>query len=171
MDTSRVEEAITGVEIEHPFVAPCARCGKGGNWSEHRSCLHLPPFLSLQYARRYASKEGFKGYAVTLPRLVVFKRVYKLLATLNFESEHWTGHEPIDRWLPLKTVAMRWAAELWAEVRRQGMPTADRHALDIDVILAAQVLTSGLPLSDLVVATSNVAHLARFVPAQEWERI
>ena len=92
VDTSRVEEAITGVEVEHPLVAPCARCGKGGNWSEHRSCLHLPPFLALQFARRYANKEGFKGYAVTLPRkLVVFRRVYKLLATLNYESEHWTS--------------------------------------------------------------------------------
>jgi hypothetical protein len=48
---------------------------------------------------------------------------------------------------------------------------ADPHALDIDVILAAQVLNAGLPISDFVVATSNVKHLSEFVPSKEWNGI
>ena len=76
-----------------------------------------------------------------------------------------------DRLLSLTSATLRRAAELWAQARQRGRPTADPHALDIDVILAAQVLSSGLPLSDLVVATSNVSHLAQFVPAQEWSSI
>ena len=75
------------------------------------------------------------------------------------------------RYLPLTTAAMRRAAELWADVRRLGLPTADRHALDGDVILAAQVLTSGREPADVVVATTNLGHLARVVHASLWTEV
>jgi predicted nucleic acid-binding protein len=71
--------------------------------------------------------------------------------------------------LPLTTVAMRKAAELWATVRRQGLATAADQAVDADVILAAQALTLGIP--DIIVATANIGHLARFVPAELWQNI
>ncbi len=74
-------------------------------------------------------------------------------------------------YLPLDTAMMRHAAELWAEARHRGRPTADRHALDGDVILAAQALSLGLPSSEFVVATGNAGHLAQFVPAQDWPEI
>jgi predicted nucleic acid-binding protein len=78
---------------------------------------------------------------------------------------------PPDRYLPLTQEGLILASELWANARRRGTPTADPHALDVDVILAAQVLSSGLPISDLVVATANVAHLGQFVPAEQWDHI
>ena len=52
--------------------------------------------------------------------------------------------------------------------RRQ---TADPHALDGDVILAAQALALGLPSGEVVVATSNAAHLAQFIVAKAWQDI
>jgi hypothetical protein len=63
------------------------------------------------------------------------------------------------------------AAELWAQSRQQGAPTADTHALDIDVILCAQVRNSGVASTQLVVATTNVKHLNTFVPAMQWNEI
>ncbi len=75
------------------------------------------------------------------------------------------------RYVPLTTEAMREAARLWAKARIDGKPTADPHALDGDVILAAQALTSGLSHANFVIATTNVSHLARFVAAQEWNNI
>jgi hypothetical protein len=71
-------------------------------------------------------------------------------------------------YLPLSTAAMRRTVELWAQARTAGRPTAPDPALDCDAILAAQALTLGVPA---VVATGNVAHLSRFVPADLWQNI
>jgi hypothetical protein len=75
------------------------------------------------------------------------------------------------RYIAITTVAMRLAAELWAQSRQAGVPTADPQALDGDVILAAQALTMSIPPTNLIVATSNVRHLARYVPADIWQKI
>jgi predicted nucleic acid-binding protein len=72
-------------------------------------------------------------------------------------------------YLPLSTAAMRRAAELWAQARSAGQPTAPDPSIDADVILAAQALTLGVP--QVVIATGNVGHLARFVPAELWQNI
>lgn len=71
-------------------------------------------------------------------------------------------------YLPLNTAAMRLAADLWAQARHLGTPTAPDPALDGNVILAAQALILGVPV---VVATTNVSHLARFIPAELWSNI
>jgi predicted nucleic acid-binding protein len=73
--------------------------------------------------------------------------------------------------IPLTTAAMRLASRLWAEVRQRGLPTADPKELDVDVILAAQIISMGLPPADIVVATSNPGHISRFVPADLWANI
>lgn len=71
-------------------------------------------------------------------------------------------------YLPLTTGAMRLAAELWAQARNVGQPTAADPALDGDVILAAQ----GLCLNTtVVVATANPGHLTRFIAADLWSNI
>ena len=69
-------------------------------------------------------------------------------------------------YLPLTTAVMLKAAELWAQARNQGTPTADAKALDCDVILAAQALTA-----NGIVATENVGHLSLFVEAKNWRDI
>src|SRR5262249_50795138 len=71
--------------------------------------------------------------------------------------------------LPLPTTAMRRAAELWAQARQTGQPTSGDKTIDADIILAAQALTLGV--ADVVVATTNVAHLGLFVSAENWQNI
>ena len=69
-------------------------------------------------------------------------------------------------YFPLTTAVMLRSAELWAEARRSGMPTADDKALDCDVILAAQALEV-----NAIVASDNVGHLSRFTDARRWRDI
>ena len=79
------------------------------------------------------------------------------------------------RYIPLTTPAMREAARLWAAVRNANLTTAAPAALDGDAILAGQVreycLLQGIALADVVVATVNVRHIARFLQAEEWRKI
>jgi predicted nucleic acid-binding protein len=72
-------------------------------------------------------------------------------------------------YLPLTTGAMLRAAELWAEARRRGKPTASDASLDADVILAAQAYS--MQRNEVVVASTNPKHLGRFVAADYWQNI
>ena len=76
-----------------------------------------------------------------------------------------------DRFLPLTTFHLEMAARMWSAARRGGYPTASDDALDGDVILAAQALGLGLSSTDYIVATTNVGHLTRYVPCDEWANI
>jgi predicted nucleic acid-binding protein len=72
-------------------------------------------------------------------------------------------------YLPITTVAMRQAAQFWAQARQQGLATAGDNTIDADMILAAQATTLGV--ANFVIATTNVKHLSRFVPADLWQNI
>ena len=82
---------------------------------------------------------------------------------------------PEDRYLVLTDFAIKRAAELWAQVRNQGLVTADPKELDCDALIAAQALEyrelRGLSDDEVVVATTNVGHLSRFVKAELWLNI
>jgi hypothetical protein len=71
----------------------------------------------------------------------------------------------------IDSLALRRAAELWAEARRVGLPTADVKELDIDVVQVGQLLAAGFDPADLVIATTNVGHLSRFLRADTWDKI
>ena len=74
-------------------------------------------------------------------------------------------------YLPLTTASMRIAAQLWADARNTGVATADAAALDGDVIVVAQAISLNSSEQNFVVATENVRHLSRFVPAKPWQEI
>ena len=63
------------------------------------------------------------------------------------------------------------AADLWAESRQKGRPTAESKALDIDVIIAAQALSFEAAPSEVTIATTNAKHLTQFVAAKHWSEI
>ena len=68
--------------------------------------------------------------------------------------------------LPLTNEVMKEAANLWAEARIQGIPTAD-------LIICAQykLLKQEYPGRYIVIATTNVKHLSRFTEAKQWHEI
>ena len=72
-------------------------------------------------------------------------------------------------YLPITTAAIRKAAKLWAEARQQGQPTAGDKTIDGDMILVAQAITLGIP--DIVIVTTNVGHLSRFIAAELWQNV
>ena len=113
-----------------------------------------------------------KGNTVCLPEIIDYELRRELI-----RANKPRGIAKLDalknacRYLPLTTPVMLRAAALWADSRQKGLATGDPKRLDIDVILAAQVLDLELPAGDFVVATSNVGHLSGFVPAERWENI
>lgn len=74
-------------------------------------------------------------------------------------------------YLPISTDTMLLAAQLWADARLRGRPTADPNSLDGDVILAAQAILLANQGNEVVIATTNVGHLSQFVDAREWRSI
>lgn len=76
-------------------------------------------------------------------------------------------------YIPLSTEIMMSAAMLWAQARKLGRKTAHDWALDGDIILCAQTiaLQHAHPDDSVIVATTNVGHLARFVTAHLWRNI
>jgi predicted nucleic acid-binding protein len=120
------------------------------------------PEISAWYDQLLAS-----GATVIIPELADYEvRRELLLAGLADSLRRLDGLKLVLEYLPISTRAMQRAAELWAISRRSGQPTADRHALDGDVILAAQAEEAGG-----IVATDNVRHLSRFVDARVWRDI
>ena len=73
--------------------------------------------------------------------------------------------------VPVTAETMLRAAELWADARRRGRPTAGPHELDCDVILAAQASLAVRPGESVVVATTNIGHLAQFIDARDWRSL
>lgn len=109
--------------------------------------LYIPEVIDYELRRELPRAKKIKGIA----------KLDNLKAAFNY--------------LPLTTASMLRAADLWANARQHGISTGDPKKLDIDVILAAQALTLSVPQGDIIIATSNVSHLSRFVSADTWMNI
>ena len=73
---------------------------------------------------------------------------------------------------PITSDTMLRAAELWAQARQQGRPSAPNLALDADMILLAQAEEVARELeAEAVVATTNVRHLAPFANVRQWQDV
>lgn len=113
-----------------------------------------------------------KGYIVMLPEIADYEVRRELI-----RAGKTAGIRRLDQlksqipYRPLTTEVMLLAAQLWADARNRGKPTADSHALDGDVILAAQAILEVNAGNEVVIATTNVGHLSQFVDAREWRLI
>jgi predicted nucleic acid-binding protein len=113
-----------------------------------------------------------KGIYVYIPEIADYEVRRELLrANLHRSLKRLDDLKVALNYLSLTTPIMLKAAEFWAQVRQQGQPTADEKALDGDVILAAQAASFTNPSDTVIIATTNVGHLGRLVPALLWYEI
>lgn len=135
---------------------------------------HEPGVAAADACRGWLAGVLSRGERVVVAEIVDYElrreliRANKVAAVTRLDA---FNRSTPDRFLPITTTAMRLAAGLWATARQHGIPTSDPKELDIDVVLAAQALSFGIPPADLVVATTNVVHLARFLSADLWQNL
>lgn len=129
---------------------------------------------AADHCKAWLARPAAAGVRAYIPEIVDYELRRELLRLNNAAAvarlDRFNSNPQVE-YLPLSTPALRLAADLWAQVRRQGQPTAAPHALDVVVILAAQALTSGVRSGQFTVATGNVSHLSRFVPADLWTSV
>ena len=104
-----------------------------------------------------------RGVAVLVPEIIdceIAARIDRAGKTDSLKRLDSFNSANRDRYVTLTTRAMRLAAQLWSDIRKRVIPTADPHELDVDVILAAQALSHGIPVDEIVIATSNPAFVA-----------
>jgi predicted nucleic acid-binding protein len=124
---------------------------------------------SSQEGKVWRQSLPLKGYIVMLPEIADYEVRRELIRVGKT-----AGIRRLDQlksqipYRPLTTEVMLLAAQLWADARKRGKPTADRNALDGDVILAAQAIWEVNAGNEVVIATTNVGHLSQFVDAREW---
>ena len=113
-----------------------------------------------------------RGERVAIPEIVDYEVRRELLRADLLKSVYRLDNlKQTLEYIPIQTDTMLLAARLWAEVRQTGQPTADPKALDGDVILSAQARLLCDEKTEVIIATTNVAHLSRFITALDWQSI
>ena len=113
-----------------------------------------------------------RGERVIIPEIADYEVRRELLRAGLLKSVHRLDNlKQTLEYIPIQTDTILLAANLWAEARKTGQPTADPKALDGDVILAAQARLLCNDITEAIVATTNVAHLSRFITALDWHQI
>jgi predicted nucleic acid-binding protein len=128
-----------------------------------------------QSTRSFACTQWLQALAVARSRVIVPEIADYEVGRELLRANKVKGLAQLDavcallEYLPITTTAMRQAALFWSQARQQGQPTAGDKTIDADMILAAQAASLGV--ADFVIATTNVGHLSRFVPARLWHEI
>ena len=117
-----------------------------------------------------------KGIKMRVPEIADYEvRRNLILENLTDAISNLDALKTTIGYTPLNTDMMLMAANLWAAVRKFGLPTAPRERLDGDVILAAQARITSGGSEEVIIATENVGHLSRFdtatVKAKGWKDI
>ena len=110
------------------------------------------------------------GSEVFLPSVSDYELRRELrLHVLRGKAGHAKGLGRLDsigaatKFVTLTDAVLKRAADLWAQARKAGKPTADPKALDADCMIAAQALNVGA-----AVVTDNAKHLSRYCMVINW---
>lgn len=129
---------------------------------------HLP---QARECTQWIRSLGATGVRVLIPGIIDYEirrelvRLRSTASLTRLDALRGTlGFDPVD------TDVLTLAAHLWAAARQTGVQTAHNQHLDIDMILISHALLLEERFIDekLIVATTNVQHLNRFVGAREW---
>jgi predicted nucleic acid-binding protein len=147
--------------------------------------LDTGPLGLLTHPRRSVESEGCSLWLerllidrvrVVVPEIADYELRREYLLRQNWRSL--TNLETLGarlEYVPLSTVAMRRAAQLWAQTRQNGRPTSHPKSLDADCILVAQsrlvIEAVGLQEDAWRIATTDVGDLPRMAPAARWPDI
>ena len=122
----------------------------------------------------WAAQMRRAGHTFVIPSIAVYEIRRELLRTgavASIAKLDAFVHSPTNVFLPMTDAVLTRAAQLWADTRNVGKPTATDAALDGDVILMAQVLEAAFPATDYVIATDNLKHFQPWVKADHWQNI
>jgi predicted nucleic acid-binding protein len=112
------------------------------------------------------------GHEVYIPEICDYEVRRELIRSQRTSSiTRMNTLKGVLNYIAIDTNIMLEAAKHWASTRNQGLTTAQNDAIDADVILCSQTLSLGLPPTDVVIATSNIRHISRFVACDLWENI
>jgi predicted nucleic acid-binding protein len=126
------------------------------------------PLACQQWLKRLLAR----GERFAIPEIADYEVRRELLRAGLLKSVHRLDNlKQTLEYIPIQTEAMVLAAKLWAEARQTGQPTADAKALDGDIILSAQARLLTNETTEVIVATTNVGHLSRFITAYDWQLI
>lgn len=134
----------------------------------------IPKSAEVKAMQAWANQMQVAGHLLTVPAIVDYEQRReheRRAATASLAALDTFNAAFPDRYLPLTDTALKRAAQLWAQMRQSGLPTADAKSLDCDIILAAQVLDLNLPSGSYIVAATNTQHLARVVVCDLWRNI
>jgi predicted nucleic acid-binding protein len=124
---------------------------------------------STDALRSWVDSLRLAGRRIVVPEIADYEIRRELIRNQSRRALAWLNFYGYQlEFVPLQSSTFRLAAELWAQVRNSGLTTAPDSALDCDVLLAALALSLGVPA---IIATTNVAHLSRFVTADLWQNI
>lgn len=125
--------------------------------------------------REWLEKINQQNINLLIPEIVDYELRRQLLLNNRFKSIARLDALIKNRLVLINRETILKACELWAWIRQQGLPTADKNNIDGDVILSAQAILQKQYYHEVTIVTENVKHLSRFciygIVAEKWSEI
>ncbi len=125
--------------------------------------------------REWLEKINQENINLLIPEIVDYELRRQLLLNNRFKSIARLDALIENRLVLINRETILKACELWAWIRQQGLPTADKNNIDGDVILSAQAILQKQFYQEVIIVTENVKHLSRFcvygIIVEKWSEI
>ncbi len=132
---------------------------------------HPNASLEVKQVREWVLTMETAGHRLVVPAVADYELRRELIRSPQKKGlmrlDEFIAAKP-NRFLSITDDALKSGAELWAEARNKGKPSAEDPALDGDVLLCAQIRLLETACSAYVVATTNLKHLGLYVHAKHW---